>query len=353
MMCDNCPGAYHEACIQDKQGYVPTQGTEAEAEATRWLCPECVNGTKPSAGDVVWAKCGTHKFWPAYIRAEDDIPEPLQRRKRPPVSFAVYFFGTNECAWMDQFGTVAWEAGDHKGRFSTHSGSGKKLKLFKQAVAEGYEAYLNRVQLRTERCKEIQEGVKTHAPSFKKVVANKWTCKRPPSGKARKEVPQCGCTADDVACAGDSCWNRCMYYECDPKTCPAGAKCGNCRMQKRQSPKGLRSYPTPGKGHGLQADEAIEAGDFVIEYCGEVITAEECASRLTKQGKQGLGAFYMITLDNDHVPSLGLEHTVICVCFESPMAHKAVAAKSHGSLSPLPLFSNQLSLLGDRRGPDR
>lgn len=43
----------------------------------------------------------------------------------------------------------------------------------------------------------------------------------------------------------------------------------------------------PGPGFGLIADEAIQAGEFVIEYVGEVIDDAECERRLIKYRDAG------------------------------------------------------------------
>ena len=60
--CDACPAAYHPDCIQGAQGLQPLPPA---GSGEIWRCPDCVNGTKAVVGDVVWAKVGTQRFWPA------------------------------------------------------------------------------------------------------------------------------------------------------------------------------------------------------------------------------------------------------------------------------------------------
>jgi hypothetical protein len=49
---------------------------------------------------------------------------------------------------------------------------------------------------------------------------------------------------------------------------------------------------------GLKATGPIAAGDFVIEYVGEVIDMKTCQERLALAKAQGISDFYMLTLDN-------------------------------------------------------
>ena len=47
----------------------------------------------------------------------------------------------------------------------------------------------------------------------------------------------------------------------------------------------------PGMGLGLFATEKIEEGEFIVEYIGEIITAEEANKRLTR---------YLFEIDDDY-----------------------------------------------------
>ena len=72
--CDTCPGCYHDECIQGKLGYLDLG--QAQGAQKLWRCPDCVNGTKACVGDVVWAKVGRQRFFPAIIKDEKDWPKP-------------------------------------------------------------------------------------------------------------------------------------------------------------------------------------------------------------------------------------------------------------------------------------
>lgn len=52
-------------------------------------------------------------------------------------------------------------------------------------------------------------------------------------------------------------------------TCNVGAGCGNRSIQQRKCPA-LQPFKTHQRGWGLRAAEDVKAGQFVIEYVGEV-----------------------------------------------------------------------------------
>jgi histone-lysine N-methyltransferase NSD2 len=144
--CDTCPGSFHVDCIAGKQGFIqPPDG-----EST-WSCPECINGTKPCVDDIVWAKVGNYRWWPAKIRNMEELPEQLAKKTPPPGSFAVCYYGTNEWGFQSHACTVSWEKGDERRRFSL----GTKKKNFSEAVDEAKDAYDERLSQR--------EAVATHS----------------------------------------------------------------------------------------------------------------------------------------------------------------------------------------------
>lgn len=116
---------------------------------------------------------------------------------------------------------------------------------------------------------------------------------------SEEDIPICDCDGKERKCgASDICHNRVIQMECDPKLCPAGVKCENCRFQKGKFPKVIvRS--TGDRGCGLFAGEDIQKGDLVQEYRGEVISDEEMQRRL-KQEYKGQRHQYMMVLSGDN-----------------------------------------------------
>lgn len=52
-------------------------------------------------------------------------------------------------------------------------------------------------------------------------------------------------------------------------------------------------------GWGLRLEQDVQAGDFVIEYVGEVIDTATCRKRLLEQEKAGTPSFYILSLTAD------------------------------------------------------
>ena len=298
--CDTCPGTYHSECISGKQGYIkPPEGD------AKWSCPDCVNGTKPVVDDIIWGKVGNYRWWPAQVRYRHDLPEKLQKKEPKPGEFAVYYFGTGEFGYLSHACSVGWESGDEKRRFSL----GTKKKNCSEAVEQALVAYNERCVQREKEREELIETVTIKPMSFKKISKN---AKHPSYvedkawiKKERAELSECVC--DPAVGCGEDCLNRSMMTECDPNTCPCGKKtdCGNRRIQKRQTPKGIQSYKTADKGFGLRCKQDLTPGDLVTEYCGQVISPEECSKRLQEQGAQGIGAFYMVSIDAEQIIDAG------------------------------------------------
>ncbi|XVF36988.1 hypothetical protein REPUB_Repub19eG0106200 [Reevesia pubescens] len=110
-------------------------------------------------------------------------------------------------------------------------------------------------------------------------------CKRAPDGKL-------GC--------GDECLNRILNIECVQGTCPCGDLCSNQQFQKRKYAK--MSWDRFGKkGFGLRMLENISAGQFLIEYVGEVLDMQAYEARQKEYASRGQRHFYFMTLNCSEV----------------------------------------------------
>ncbi|OMO52182.1 hypothetical protein CCACVL1_29320, partial [Corchorus capsularis] len=108
-------------------------------------------------------------------------------------------------------------------------------------------------------------------------------CKRPPDGKL-------GC--------GDECLNRLLSIVCVQGTCPCGDLCSNQQFQKRKYAK-MKWDKCGKKGFGLRMLENISAGQFLIEYVGEVLDTYE--ARQKEYAARGQRHFYFMTLNGSEV----------------------------------------------------
>ncbi|KAF8411604.1 hypothetical protein HHK36_004161 [Tetracentron sinense] len=99
----------------------------------------------------------------------------------------------------------------------------------------------------------------------------------------------------DSAC-GERCLNVLTSTECTPGYCPSDIYCKNQRFQKCEYAKS-KLFKTEGRGWGLLADETIKAGQFIIEYCGEVISWKEARRRSQAYETLGLKDAFIISLN--------------------------------------------------------
>ncbi|KAI9207652.1 structural basis of auto-inhibitory mechanism of histone methyltransferase, partial [Polychytrium aggregatum] len=104
---------------------------------------------------------------------------------------------------------------------------------------------------------------------------------RPP--RKAKEAPVCVCMppADGGLGCLEDCLNRCMFIECDVKTCPCGSQCSNQAFQRRDEVKELEVHWTQARGYGLRTNVDIPKGTLVHEYRGEVISQQTCLDRMS------------------------------------------------------------------------
>jgi len=97
------------------------------------------------------------------------------------------------------------------------------------------------------------------------------------------ETPACHCRIpqepDQAGCA-DKCLNRMTYTECDPSSCRLGDRCSNMNIQKHLSSAVVQRFMTAAKGWGVKTKSEIPAGDFIMEYLGEVVTDKEFKRRM-------------------------------------------------------------------------
>ncbi|VFQ70718.1 unnamed protein product [Cuscuta campestris] len=104
---------------------------------------------------------------------------------------------------------------------------------------------------------------------------------------------------DPESACGEGCLNVLTSTECTPGCCPCGNYCKNQRFQKCEYAK-TKLFRTDGRGWGLHADENIKDGQFIIEYCGEVISSEKARKRSQTYENQGLKDAYIISLNANY-----------------------------------------------------
>ncbi|XP_036298649.1 histone-lysine N-methyltransferase ASH1L isoform X1 [Pipistrellus kuhlii] len=124
---------------------------------------------------------------------------------------------------------------------------------------------------------------KPDVPLYKKIRSNVYVDVKPLSGY---EATTCNCKKpDDDARKGcvDDCLNRMIFAECSPNTCPCGEQCCNQRIQRHEWVQCLERFRAEEKGWGIRTKEPLKAGQFIIEYLGEVVSEQEFRNRMIEQ----------------------------------------------------------------------
>ncbi|XP_028967625.1 histone-lysine N-methyltransferase ASH1L [Galendromus occidentalis] len=109
--------------------------------------------------------------------------------------------------------------------------------------------------------------------NYKRIKSNIYVDVKPIS---EYEAQACMCkkpSSDDEAYGcGSECLNRMMYAECSAALCPVGEKCNNQKIQKFEWCPALQRFKTKDRGWGVRSLETIKAGQFILEYIGEVVS---------------------------------------------------------------------------------
>lgn len=121
-----------------------------------------------------------------------------------------------------------------------------------------------------------------------------------------EKVNKCECRSfDENPCGPNSnCLNRVLYHECNPKLCPAGERCQNQMFESRLSPR-LDVVYLKERGFGLVCREPINAGDFIIEYVGEIIDDNEFKQRMSQKSLDRDENFYFLSVEKDYIIDAG------------------------------------------------
>jgi hypothetical protein len=131
------------------------------------------------------------------------------------------------------------------------------------------------------KIKKFPEKPSRYTTILKNVYVN-----RKPRKLSEDEIAVCNCVPKPAAegsnklvgCTKD-CVNRMLNIECTPDYCPCGDKCTNQQFQQRKYCDLILFYAGR-KGWGVKAGSDIKAGQFIIEYVGEVISIDEALRRM-------------------------------------------------------------------------
>ncbi|KAJ2949544.1 hypothetical protein O0L34_g15464 [Tuta absoluta] len=112
--------------------------------------------------------------------------------------------------------------------------------------------------------------------NYKKIRTNVYYDVKP----SADECESVACNCAPASGCNEDCINRLVFAECSSQLCPCGDKCKNQRIQRHEWAGGLEKFMTESKGWGVRTKETIAAGDFILEYVGEVVSDKEFKERM-------------------------------------------------------------------------
>ncbi|KAL0033139.1 hypothetical protein WJX79_005261 [Trebouxia sp. C0005] len=122
--------------------------------------------------------------------------------------------------------------------------------------------------------------------------------------KVEKEddIMICTCPqpADGAPGCGPDCLNRRLAVECHPEWCPCGDQCSNQMFAQQRYAK-INQRRAGAKGFGLFTKEDLQAGQFIIEYIGEVLEEDEYHRRKGFYLESAQRHYYFMNVGNGEV----------------------------------------------------
>ncbi|XP_037032827.1 probable histone-lysine N-methyltransferase CG1716 isoform X2 [Bradysia coprophila] len=138
---------------------------------------------------------------------------------------------------------------------------------------------------------------------FKQIVDCEYRSERTISKETKKMTCDCFLTKSEIergelGC-GEDCLNRLIFIECGSR-CTIGDRCTNKRFQRHQN-SDCSIFRAGKKGFGMKAVSVIEAGEFIMEYVGEVLNSKQFDERRFKYSNDNIQHHYFMALRSDCV----------------------------------------------------
>ncbi|XP_026829153.1 probable histone-lysine N-methyltransferase CG1716 isoform X2 [Ooceraea biroi] len=138
---------------------------------------------------------------------------------------------------------------------------------------------------------------------FEHLRENLYLTERYTNKETKRMVCDCFLTEEEIergelGC-GEDCLNRLLMIECGPR-CVVGDRCTNRRFQNCEYAK-CEVFRTEKKGFGLRAVVDITAGEFIMEYVGEVVDPKDFRRRAKEYCKDKNRHYYFMALKSDQI----------------------------------------------------
>lgn len=147
--------------------------------------------------------------------------------------------------------------------------------------------------------REMQERLS----QFEYLHENLYLTERYTNKETKRMVCDCFLTDEEIergelGC-GEDCLNRLLMIECGPR-CVVGDRCTNKRFQNCDYAK-CEVFRTEKKGFGLRAIVDLLAGEFIMEYVGEVVDPKDFRRRAKEYSKDKNRHYYFMALKSDQI----------------------------------------------------
>lgn len=147
--------------------------------------------------------------------------------------------------------------------------------------------------------RDVHEGLSL----FEQIVDNEFKTERNICREAKYMICDCFLTTKEIAAGeygcGEDCMNRMLMLECSSR-CNVGERCTNNRFQKNLNAN-CTIFKTDKKGFGMRAVKFISAGDFIMEYVGEVLNSQQFEQRANEYSLDNNKHHYFMALRSDRV----------------------------------------------------
>ena len=101
---------------------------------------DCQSGRLPLYNDIVWAKWGAFRWWPALVLHPSNVPDNIEKVKHQDGEFPIKFLGSGDYNWINHGRTFFYEEGDSQ-KVPSLSNSKSMDATFKRGLAEAEELY--------------------------------------------------------------------------------------------------------------------------------------------------------------------------------------------------------------------
>lgn len=138
---------------------------------------------------------------------------------------------------------------------------------------------------------------------FEHLSENLYLTERYTNKETKRMVCDCFLTEEEIergelGC-GEDCLNRLLMIECGSR-CVVGDRCTNKRFQNCEYAK-CEVFRTEKKGFGLRANVDLFAGEFIMEYVGEVVDPKDFRRRAKEYSKDKNRHYYFMALKSDQI----------------------------------------------------